>query len=100
MMQKAFLVVTEWDNDHGRESQVDLFLHALKAISHGKEIVENYLQKSKIKRGSFTGSWDELYEDEFESGYTFESTYGDAVFYVHVYEKEFNDQVVENKEVI
>ncbi|PFD95672.1 hypothetical protein COE15_23045 [Bacillus cereus] len=100
MMQKAFLVVTDWDNDHGRGSQVDLFLHASKAISHGKEIVEDYLKKSKIKRESFTGKWDELHEDEFENGYTFESTYGDAVFYVHVYEKEFNDQMMESKEVI
>lgn len=88
---QPIVVMNEWDNDNGQGAQVNLFWDIHNAIEYGKVLVEKYLKDSKLTRESFVGIWDEVYEENSEEGYTFRSTFQDAVFHVNVYEAKFMD---------
>ncbi|KEK22139.1 hypothetical protein [Bacillus gaemokensis] len=88
---KPIIVMSDWDNNDGQGAEVKLFWDMQNAINHGKALVEKYLKDRNITRRSFTGKWDQVYEEIWEEGYTFKSMLEDDVFDVFVHEGEFMD---------
>lgn len=93
-MQKPIIVHIVYDYHNGdKDSEIYLYLNMQNAKEHGKKLAKDYLKDNGLTVNDFQGKWDEFYEEEGDSSYTFHtwSEKTNTKYNVDVYRKGYED---------